>query len=246
MNYDLKPVYSLAESKLDVVGESALVIAIDSIKNSDISSSWPAFRKIVGYVQTILKDEVNHNIVVDGWYGEQTDDALDDYFNGPQDWRTDVPDYSDINQVYGSIETVGRKIVRITPPYDHYLAWAPTTKASKVSCHERIADAYHDILKDVVRSYGKDQIRKLNLDQFGGSYVAPPRLMRGGSKYSTHCWGIAFDYDPSHNQLKWGGDKAALARIEYEDWRAIWKEHGAIGLGETKNYDWMHWQFSRP
>lgn len=243
MRYDLKPLYVLAEAKLNVVGDLSLEHALDSF--TYCKKNWPLERKVVAYIQFLLNTESDSGLIVDGWYGPNTDNALDAYFNGKQDWRTDLPDYDHIDEVYGNINIVHKKIIQITPAYDHYLAWAPKTKVSKISCHERIADAYQSILMETVKAYGKDRIKELRLDQFGGSYVQPPRTMRGGSKFSTHCWGIAFDYDPVNNQLKWGKDKAAFARHDYEDWRAIWKEHGAISLGVEKNYDWMHWQFSK-
>jgi len=64
--------------------------------------------------------------------------------------------------------------------------------------------------------------------------------MRGGSKWSTHGWGIAIDYDSDGNQLKWGSCKAAFAKAQYDDWWGIWEEEGWLSLGQAKNYYWMH------
>jgi hypothetical protein len=245
MSYDLKPVYSIAESKLKISGETEIVKSIKKLNILNITEKWTNSRIVVGYVQSILRAEVNETIVVDGWYGEQTDAALNEYINGKQDWRSDLPDYEHIDDVYGSIDVVPRKIIQVTVPYTHYLAWDTDTSVKKISCHEKVADKYFAVLKDVLSAYGKDNIKKLNLDLFGGCYVSPPRKMRGGSKYSTHCWGIAFDYDPSNNRLQWGRDKAGFAKQDYDEWRAIWKEHGAVSLGLEKNYDWMHYQFAK-
>lgn len=71
------------------------------------------------------------------------------------------------------------------------------------------------------------------------------RKMRGGSKWSMHAWGIAIDIDPSNNRLRWGKDKARLARPEYDEWWQIWEGHGWTSLGRVKDYDWMHIQAAR-
>ena len=69
--------------------------------------------------------------------------------------------------------------------------------------------------------------------------------MRGGTRWSTHAWGIAIDYDPDRNQLKWGRDRAAFARPEYDAWWRLWEEEGWVSLGRTRNYDWMHVQAAK-
>lgn len=58
----------------------------------------------------------------------------------------------------------------------------------------------------------------------------------------THAWGLAIDWDPAHNKLKWGRDRARLARPEYDTWWRLWEEEGWVSLGRTRNFDWMHVQ----
>ena len=72
------------------------------------------------------------------------------------------------------------------------------------------------------------------------------RRMRGGTRWSTHSWGIAMDYDPEQNQWKWGRDRATLALPEYDAWWRLWEEEGWTSLGRTKNFDWMHVQAAKP
>jgi hypothetical protein len=57
-----------------------------------------------------------------------------------------------------------------------------------------------------------------------------------------HAWGVAVDYDPEHNKFKWGWDRAAFARSEYDAWWKIWEDEGWTSLGRTRNFDWMHIQ----
>jgi hypothetical protein len=60
-----------------------------------------------------------------------------------------------------------------------------------------------------------------------------------------HSWGIAMDYDPERNKLKWGRDKAAFAWPEYDAWWRLWEEEGWISLGRQRNFDWMHIQAAK-
>jgi hypothetical protein len=50
------------------------------------------------------------------------------------------------------------------------------------------------------------------------------------------------DFDPSRNKLKWGRDKANLARPEYDAWWEAWETEGWLSLGRERNFDWMHIQ----
>ena len=47
-----------------------------------------------------------------------------------------------------------------------------------------------------------------------------------------HAFGIAWDVDPDHNQLKMGRDEATLDGAEYDDFWNIVYDEGAIGLGK--------------
>lgn len=110
-------------------------------------------------------------------------------------------------------------------------------------CHELVAQPMLEIFKETVEHYGEARWRALRLDAFGGCYNCRP--MRGGTRYSMHAWGIAIDIDPGNNQLKWGKDRASLARPEYEPFWKIVESKGAISLGRLLNFDWMHFQFAR-
>ena len=83
----------------------------------------------------------------------------------------------------------------------------------------------------------------MRLDLWGGCLNV--RKMRGGSRYSMHSWGIAIDYDPGKNRLKWGRDRAAFAKPEYDTWWRLWEEEGWVSLGRTRNFDWMHVQAAK-
>lgn len=137
----------------------------------------------------------------------------------------------------------GSNLTYLIVPYTHRLAWDTSQKVTRIKCHEKVHDSLDRVLNRVLDHYGEEKIKELRLDLFGGCFNK--RKMRGGSRWSLHSWAIALDYDPSHNQLKWGRDKAAFARPEYEQWWKIWEEEGWSSLGRTKNYDWMHVQATK-
>lgn len=150
------------------------------------------------------------------------------------------PRQKDVNAFYGH---VGSNQVQITPPYTLRIAWNLNQTAKKISVHKKVAENVERVLDAVLKHYGIDEIKKLRLDLFGGSLNV--RKMRGGSSWSMHSWGIALDFDPERNQLKWGKDRAEFAKPEYDFWNKAWEAQGAIGLGRARNYDWMHYQFAR-
>lgn len=129
-----------------------------------------------------------------------------------------------------------------TLPFAFPLAWDDSQKVTRFACHKRVAASMTKIFAEAAAHYGEAEFRRLRLDRFGGCYNY--RVMRGGTSLSMHSWGIAVDLDPINNQLKWGKDRAAFARPEYEPFWAIVEANGATSLGRAKNFDFMHFQFA--
>ncbi len=96
------------------------------------------------------------------------------------------------------------------------------------------------IMRAVLDHYGLERVQELRLDYFGGCYN--DRSIRGGTLPSMHSWGIAIDFDPANNQLRWGRDRATFSRPEYQAWWEIWEAEGWVSLGRQRNFDWMHVQ----
>ena len=99
------------------------------------------------------------------------------------------------------------------------------------------------MLTQVRDRYGEERIRELRLDRWGGCLNVRPK--RVGTEWSTHSWGIAIDFDPDQNQLRWGRDRAVFAQPEYEPWWEVWEKEGWVSLGRSSNFDWMHIQAAR-
>ncbi len=123
------------------------------------------------------------------------------------------------------------------------LAWELKTKVRKMTVNKKVAEATERIFARTLEHYGLKRIQELGLDLNGGAYNR--RRIIGGQGWSMHAYGIAIDIDPENNQLKWGRDKARLAKPEYEPFWNIVESEGAMSLGRERNYDWMHFQFAR-
>jgi hypothetical protein len=135
---------------------------------------------------------------------------------------------------------VGKNQTVIKPPWDMVLAWDTDTKVSRISVHEKVAESAKRAMEKIANHYSDTQLREMGLHLFGGSLNV--RKMRGGSAYSMHSWGIAIDFDPMRNQLKWGRNLARLAKPDAQDFWKFWEAEGWVSLGRRKNYDWMHVQ----
>jgi len=155
----------------------------------------------------------------------------------------DAPDYADLVKVFGPPGGKAASSGRVHLPFAFPLAWDTTQRAMSYACHTKAAPVFTSIFAQAARHYGEKEFRRLRLDLFGGCYSDRP--MRGSSKRSTHAWGIAWDIDPIRNKLKWGRDRAALAGESYVPFWNIVESHGAVSLGRTRNFDWMHFQLCK-
>jgi len=230
-------------------------------KVSGIEITWEPERKIIAFIQLLCKENRIETGVVDGLLGPKTQDAyeklvhLTETGKIPEPWRNDtenavvslpektifpLQNYKDLVAFYGE---VGTNQTKIQLPYPNYLSWELSKKISNFSCHEKVHDSLFRVLTRVLEHYGQEEISRLKLDVWGGCLSV--RQMRGGTDYSMHSWGIAIDYDPVNNQLKWNKEKASFAKPDYNEWWKIWEDEGWVSLGRAKNYDWMHVQAAR-
>lgn len=146
-------------------------------------------------------------------------------------------DFESMNSFYGP---VGENQTKLILPYSMRLAWNPNLKVSKITCHVKVEPSLKKIFEGILTHYGSEEkIRSNRMDLFGGCLNV--RKVRGGSSWSIHSWGVAIDLDPEHNQLKWGRDKATMPEKVIE----IFEDEGWVSLGNSRNYDFMHFQAAR-
>jgi hypothetical protein len=241
----------------DGIAGPITMAAVNSLKGID--PSWDDRKKLVAAIQTIALENDIPTGKVDGLWGPQTAEASDSlellYNTGsaPAPWRTDgqstpapannwpIQNTASLTAFYG--DPGPSQLVDVILPYPHKLSWDTGKVIHKFKAHAKVKDSIERVLSKVLAYYGLPEIQRLRLDIWGGCFNH--RVMRGGTQLSTHSWGIAIDYDPDNNQLKWGRDRATFARPEYNKWWQFWEEEGWVSLGRTKNYDWMHVQAAR-
>ena len=212
-------------------------------------------RQIVACIQLACKAQGLNPGAIDGYWGPSTAFAVDQYLyykehkelppvwrpeeiitQNPNNWpKAYTPEF---DSYYGPAGD--SNLIRMAFPYPMKLAWNTSQKVTSTKCHRNVADSASRIFHEVLKHYGQQRISELRLDYFGGCYNK--RAIRGGTKWSMHSWGIAFDFDPIRNQLKWGRDKASFAKPEYDAWWQIWESEGWVSLGRQRNFDWMHVQ----
>lgn len=184
----------------------------------------------------------NHGLVPDGIVGPYTWAAAD---LGPAPTARPVPsapgatrwprdNVTALRAFYGA---PGSNLVRLTPPYP--LLYQGNNVPS-IACHARIHDPVLRVLTRVLDYYGASGVEELNLNRWDGCYN--PRPITGGTRLSTHAFAAAHDWWAAQNAYRWGRDRAALARPEYDAWWEAWEEEGFTSLGRARNFDWMHVQ----
>jgi len=221
-------------------------------KYYDFPLDWNDSRLVVGCIQVICIKNGFSAGIIDGFWGQFTEKAYNQLLTllGKKEKSIIVspnadtkksynkwprPDYDSMVRFYGK---VGTNQTTMTLPYEMELAWDSSVKIKRFTCHMKVKDAFGIIFEETLKHYGKDAIKELQLDSFGGCLNV--RKMRGGSSWSKHSWGCAYDLDPDRNRLKWGRDSAYFAKPEYKPYWDIVESQGGKSLGILKNYDWMH------
>jgi len=224
--------------------------------------NWSGKRHAIAFLQLYCMENGINAGDVDGWWGPQTEfaaRALHQKINlgAPRLWRDETPSaanphgfpkQSGVPAFYGphgipDAPTPPPPLVKVPCPWKMLIAWNQNQSRGHFNVHPKCADSLGDVVEKVHAHYGEAEIARLGLNLFGGDYNA--RSIRGGSSWSMHSWGIAIDFDPAHNKLRWGRDRARFAHPDYIDWWEIWEASGWVSLGRARNFDWMHVQAAR-
>lgn len=249
-----------------IVGKQTMSAVDKLLENSQAPEwlDWSDSRRLVAAEQMIY--EANNIEIgdVDGIVGEQTRHARRVWEarqknEGKPDAK--VENWRDKDSGPTPIETPKRKVwprqdqvesfygrpgtgfVSMQLPFPMRIAYDPKTTVTRASVHGKCKEAFETIWRNVLLEYGYEEIRRLRLDLFGG--CANVRKMRGGSRWSMHAFACAWDVDPDRNQLNFKREQASLDDAPYARFWKIVEDEGAISLGRLRNYDWMHFQFTR-
>lgn len=131
-------------------------------------------------------------------------------------------------------------LVSIVPPYPLLYEGKPVRS---IRVHKLVAAHVQAALQEVLDHYGLEEIHRLGLDQYGGSFNF--RATTTGQALSMHAWGIALDFAPATNAYNTRAPRATLSHPDCAAWWRIWEAHGAVSLGRERGLDWMHLQFAR-
>lgn len=252
----------------DGVAGKKTMEAVDALLKQSKADGWQdwvdARRRIAA--EQVLYEDVHHIEVgnIDGLVGEQTRYArsvwearvrnggkVDPKVENWRDTEKDVdrpesaksnlwPRQDQVQQFYGK---PGSGFVMMETPFPFRIAWAPQQTVMKVQVHGKCKEAFAKVWADTLKAYGYEELKRLRLDMFGG--CTNVRKMRGGTRWSMHAFGCAWDVDPDRNQLKFKREMASLDDAPYAPFWAIVEANGGLSLGRLKNYDWMHFQFTR-
>jgi hypothetical protein len=138
---------------------------------------------------------------------------------------------------------VGLNQKRLQLPFEMVIAWDRRVKVTSFLVHEKVHASAGRCFEKISETYSDNDRKKLGINLFGGCMNVRP--MRGGTAYSMHSWGIAIDFDPERNLLKWDRSKARLAHDDARSFWDIWEAEGWVSLGRARDFDWMHVQAAR-
>lgn len=239
-----------------IIGQQTMAAAL---RISTISAQWSLSRQFVGAIQHICFVHGLDAGPIDGYWGPLTENGFDELVQKlennsvvhwreqgrqpvkqtPNNWGWPNGNTKEMIEFFGP---VGTNQSRVPVPYTLKLAWDTDTTLDKFTCHKKVVEPIQQAMENILNVYGLDFIQENKLDYWGGCLNV--RKKRGGSSWSMHSWGTAIDWNPMDNRLRWGSDKAQLARPEFEQFWQAWERVGAQSLGRKYNFDYMHVEFN--
>ena len=125
-------------------------------------------------------------------------------------------------------DQMGRCILPFSMPLD----WNRSIYVNLITCHKKMVDVFETVLESIVDEGLQSQIKT-----FGGCFTY--RAQRGGTKLSTHAWGIAIDLNPFENQQ---GTQGSMDQGVID----VFQQHGFEWGGNFpgSRRDSMHFQFA--
>lgn len=135
-------------------------------------------------------------------------------------------------------------LVSVTTPFPLALAWDPTRRVSRVTCHEKVSDSLDRILKAILAHYGTaEKVARARMHLYGGCYEF--RRISGRTALSLHAYGAAVDLDPLSNPLGKAHDPAA-GMMPMEVVEIFEEERWTWGGRFRSRPDCMHFQAAKP
>lgn len=121
-------------------------------------------------------------------------------------------------------------------PVSHLPVFYLGSRVKTIRCHKLVAPSFERVLSKIASGPSREILRK-----YAGCFNLRP--MRGGSRLSTHSWGIAIDLDPGNNgnRVHW----PCQAKMPLDVMEAFARE-GWTPAGAFWSRDAMHFQATSP
>lgn len=148
-----------------------------------------------------------------------------------------VEEFGDISLFIASDGTLSNEwhdqmLGRCILPFSLPLDWSRSISVSFMTCHKKMVGIFESVFEEIVNEGLQGKVQT-----FGGCFNY--RAQRGGTKLSTHAWGIAIDLNPFENQQGTQGNM----------------DQGVIDVFQSKGFTWggnfqgsrrdpMHFQFA--
>ena len=226
------------------------------------SRKWGEARRRIAAAQLVLKYAGYSVGEIDGFEGDLTRTGLllwdhQQTYGSPLEIgkekpaepppkATKFPKQSECRSFYGTPGkggSVEKNLVIVELPFTMRIDYNLSQKSTRVQLHEKCADSAKAAMQQILNHYGETHLKKLGLDRNAGTYN--PRKMRGGSNWSMHAYGCAWDFYAQPNGLTTRCPQALFCKEDYKAFFDIWEAHGWVSLGRAIGRDWMHVQAAR-
>lgn len=212
------------------------------------AAAWPAPRVMVAVEQAIMESIGQDLGVIDGVAGPRTQIALERWqdhitfdrpaiASSPVGGATKWPRHGEALAFYGE---PGTNHTTIEPPYPVFYG---SQLVKRITINKKCSASALRILNAVKAHYGEAEIHRLGLDRYGGCYNN--RVMRNGTRLSTHAFAAAWDWDAPRNPLRATRATAQFAKPAYAAFIDAHEAEGWVSLGRARDFDWMHFQAVR-
>lgn len=152
---------------------------------------------------------------------------------------------ADKRRIFGNPgPSMHKNLVTVEVPYPLRLYKSDGQIVRRVTCHKKVAKSFLAVMQETLDYYGLERIHELGLDIYHGAYAE--RKARGSKSWSSHAYGIAFDFDANHNGLHTSWGNARFHGVAYIPWMRIWEKYGFMNLGRVTGFerDAMHHEAS--
>lgn len=233
--------------------------AIDNaLSTTPMLASWLYDRRGIAAAQVLLNEHGFEAGKVDGLAGVNTNEAFRAWQHEKTTGRplrldrtpppgytpraTSFPSQARVAAFYGAPGTnrLINQLRMFALPLPMRIDWDLDTTVTRVQLHQKCGDSAMTAILEVIRHYGEKRWRELGLDRNAGTYN--PRKMRGGTSWSMHAYGCAWDFFAGPNGLTTRCPQALFCGQEYQAFFDIWEKHGWTSLGRAIGRDWMHVQ----